>query len=361
MAGSCSCRSAASASSIRTILPSTNVRHRCTSSKSLPTARPTGANLSGQAPSSPELPPLVRDLTIDYTAPSLVAPRKVRFRFKLEGQDRDWREVLNDRRVQYSNLAPGNYTFLLRASNNSGVWNEDGAVAPLLDRARVLPDPLVLRARGALAGLPRCGRPISSASARSPRAYKRRLDERVSERTRIARELHDTLLQSFHGSLLRFQTASHLLPERAAEAKEKLDRAIEGAAEAITEGRNAVQGLRTSTVERNDLAAAIRTLGDELVTDASAQPPPAFRVTVEGRPRDLHPIVRDDIYKIAAEALRNAFRHAQAGQVESRSATTKSNSGCACATTARGSIPRCWPTRASRGTTDCAACRNARR
>ena len=77
-----------------------------------------------------------------------------------------------------------------------------------------------------------------------------------------------------------------------------------------------MQGLRASTVERNDLAVAIRTLGDELATDASAHPPPAFRVAVEGQPRDLHPIVRDEIYKIAAEALRNAFRHAQAGRVE---------------------------------------------
>ena len=147
-------------------------------------------------------------------------------------------------------------------------------------------------------------------------AFEMTLEARVGERTRIARELHDTLLQSFHGLLLRFQTASYLLPDRPAEAKEKLDGAIAHAAKAITEGRDAVQGLRASTVERNDLAVAIRTLGDELATDASANPPPAFRVGVEGQPRDLHPILRDEIYKIAAEALRNAFRHAQAGLVE---------------------------------------------
>ena len=147
-------------------------------------------------------------------------------------------------------------------------------------------------------------------------AFEVTLEARVGERTRIARELHDTLLQSFHGLLLRFQTALYLLPERPAEAKEKLDGAIEQAAKAITEGRDAVQGLRASTVERNDLAVAIRTLGDELATDASTHPPPAFRVDVEGQARDLHPIVRDEIYKIAAEALRNAFRHAHPGRVE---------------------------------------------
>jgi signal transduction histidine kinase len=141
------------------------------------------------------------------------------------------------------------------------------------------------------------------------------LDARVGERTRIARELHDTLLQSFHGLLLRFQTASQLLPGRPVEAKEKLDGAIEQASDAITEGRDAVQGLRDSTVQGNDLALAISTLGEELATD-DARPRATFRVAVEGQSRNLHPILRDEVYKVAAEALRNAFNHAQAQQVE---------------------------------------------
>jgi signal transduction histidine kinase len=142
------------------------------------------------------------------------------------------------------------------------------------------------------------------------------LDARVGERTRIARELHDTLLQSFHGLLLRFQTVSYLLPASPIEAKDRLDTAIDQAGKAITEGRDAVQGLRASTLERNDLAVAVRTLGDELASDAGAHRPPIFEVAVEGQARDLHPIVRDEIYKIAGEALRNAFRHAHAGRVE---------------------------------------------
>jgi len=100
------------------------------------------------------------------------------------------------------------------------------------------------------------------------------------------------------------------------EAKEQLDKAIDRAAKAITEGRDAVQGLRTSTVETNNLAQAVNSLGEELAADPANPATPAFRVTVEGEPRDLHPILRDEIYRIAAEALRNAFRHAQAGQIE---------------------------------------------
>jgi len=116
--------------------------------------------------------------------------------------------------------------------------------------------------------------------------------------------------------LLRFQIVSELLPGRPVEAKEQLDKAIDRAANAITEGRDAVQGLRASTVETNDLAAAVNSLGEELATNPANHGSPAFRVTVEGESRDLHPIVRDEIYRVAAEALRNAFCHAEASQVE---------------------------------------------
>ena len=205
--------------------------------------------------------------------------------------------------------------FRVQGSNSDGVWNEQGVSLQI-----VITPPwwktTWFRASTAALVLVLLAGAYQFRMRQVQHAFEMTLEARVGERTRIARDIHDTLLQSFHGLLLRFQTASYLLAERPAEAKEKLDSAIEQAAKAITEGRDAVQGLRASTVERNDLAAAIRTLGDELAADASAHPPPAFRVAVEGHARDLHPILRDEIYKIAAEALRNAFRHAQAGRVE---------------------------------------------
>jgi len=146
------------------------------------------------------------------------------------------------------------------------------------------------------------------------RQFNTRLEERVSERTRIARDLHDTLLQSFHGLLLRFQTVSNLLP--AGEPKQKLDSAIDQAAQAITEGRDAVQGLRSSTVETNDLALTINTLGQELASGETNPNGAEFHVEVEGTPQNLHPILRDEVYRIAVEALRNAFKHAQARRIE---------------------------------------------
>jgi len=138
----------------------------------------------------------------------------------------------------------------------------------------------------------------------------------MAERERIARDLHDTLLQSFHGLLLQFQTAYKLLPARPTEAKQNLGNAIESAFEAITEGRDAVQGLRTSSAQGNDLAAAIKTLGQELAAQGSEHSPVRLRVEVEGTPQTLRPLVRDEIYRIAGEALRNAFHHARATQIE---------------------------------------------
>jgi signal transduction histidine kinase/streptogramin lyase len=261
------------------------------------------------------LPPNVRDLHINYTANSMVVPEKVHFRYQLEGQDVGWRQAVNKREVQYSNLPPGNYRFRVSASNNSGVWNDEGdvldfSIAPAYYQTNWFRAVCV----GLFVALLWAVYHVRMRQAQH--AFALTLEARVGERTRIARELHDTLLQSFQALLLRLQTASHLLSERPAEGKETLDGAIQQAAQAITEGREAVQGLRESTLERNDLAVAIRTLGDELAMDERSHKPASFSVHIEGEPRDLHPIVRDEIYKIAAEALRNAFRHAHAGRVE---------------------------------------------
>jgi signal transduction histidine kinase len=142
------------------------------------------------------------------------------------------------------------------------------------------------------------------------------LEARVNERTRIARDLHDTLLQSFHGLLLRFQTARDMFASRPIDALEVLDGAIDQAAVAITEGRDAVQGLRASAEETNDLADAIRALGGVLTAGEGADPGVALRIDVRGGPRESHPIVRDELVRIASEAMRNAFRHAAAKHVE---------------------------------------------
>lgn len=142
-----------------------------------------------------------------------------------------------------------------------------------------------------------------------------RFEERLAERTRIARELHDTLLQSFQGLMLHFQAAYDMLPP--GQAKVALEKALDRADGAILEGRDAIQNLRSSTTVTNELAQALAALGEELgYAQAGAGASPTLRVSVEGTPRELHPILRDDIYRIAREALLNALRHAHANKIE---------------------------------------------
>jgi signal transduction histidine kinase len=145
-----------------------------------------------------------------------------------------------------------------------------------------------------------------------------RLEARVSERTRIARDLHDTLLQSFQGVLLRFQAATIVLPDRPTEAKQALEHAIDEAAQAITEGRDAVHNLRSASGAADDLAVAIGSLGTELtaLSPDRTTTPAAIDVSVEGTAHNLYPLVRDEVYRIAGEAVRNAFRHANARRIE---------------------------------------------
>ncbi len=263
------------------------------------------------------LPSLIRDLQIDYTALSMVAPEKVRFRYQLEGWDREWQDVGTRRQAFYSNLPPRRYRFRVMACNNSGVWNEAGTfvdfdVAPAYYQTRWF------RVMVFAGGVALLGAAYQLRVRQVRHQFNLRMEERVSERTRIARDLHDTLLQSFHGVVFRFQAAANVLPDRPSEAKQQLDTALKHATHAIREGRDAVQGLRASATAANDLAVALSTFGEELA--ATPAEPHAERakldVAIHGTPRGLRPIVRDDIYRIASEALRNAFRHSRARRIE---------------------------------------------
>jgi signal transduction histidine kinase len=147
--------------------------------------------------------------------------------------------------------------------------------------------------------------------------YSARLEERVGERTRIARELHDTLLQSFHGLLFRIQAARNMLPKRPEEALEALDRVITRGEQAITEGRDTIQDLRAESAARDDLENLLTVTCQDLASAQGADfDSPKVSVTVEGARRALAPILQDEIYRIARELLRNAFVHAGARQIE---------------------------------------------
>jgi signal transduction histidine kinase len=271
-------------------------------------------SLPGATVSRLRLPPRIRDLQINYTALSLVAPQKVHFKYKLEGQDSDWKEVVNNRLAQYTNLAPARYRFRVIAANNSGIWNEQGdtlefSVAPAYYQTNWF------RAICAIFFVGLLWAAYQWRLRQLARQFSLALDARVAERTRIGRELHDTLLQSFQGVLLKFQSVLKRLPERPIEAKDRMERALDQATEAITEARDAVQGLRSSALHTNDLADCLARVGEELMGDGIDSNSAVIHVQVEGAPRELKPIVLDEAYRIACEALRNAVRHAQARQI----------------------------------------------
>jgi ligand-binding sensor domain-containing protein/signal transduction histidine kinase len=261
------------------------------------------------------IPASPRRITFTYTGLSLATPERVRFRYFLEGFDRSWSEPVATREAAYTNLGAHSYRFRVLASNSEGLWSESEAavrfeVEPTVWQMwwfRTISAALILLLAWCV---------YLYRLRQLAKEFNIRLEERVDERTRVARELHDTLLQSFQGLLLRFQTASELFPTRPAEAKQTIDSAIEQGAHAITEGRDAVQGLRSSSTVTNDLACAITTLGAELAGSETNPNAAEFHVEVEGTPRDLRPILRDEVYRIAGEALRNAFRHAEARRIE---------------------------------------------
>jgi signal transduction histidine kinase len=254
-------------------------------------------------------------LQIGFAALAFAGQDGIRFRYRLRDVDTEWVHTDSTRLfASYTNLSPGRHLFEVQATNVPQIWPRPANELEIV----VLPpwwSTWWFRTLFALAFVALLWTAYQVRLRQLHRQFALTFEARTDERLRIARELHDTLLQSFHGLLLRFQTVSHLLPERPSEAKQRLETAIARAAAAITEGRDAVQGLRSSTIEKNDLALAISALGPELAADGSGLRP-AFHVTVEGETREFHPILRDEIYKIAAEALRNAFRHAHAGRVE---------------------------------------------
>jgi signal transduction histidine kinase len=305
------------------------------------------------------LPPLIRDLEIDYTALSLVAPEKVRFRYKLEGRDRDWRDAGDRRQASYNDLPPSNYRFRVIACNDSGVWNEEGAfldfgISPAYYQTRLFQ-------AACLAVFVSLGVVLYQLRlSQVARQFKIRLEERVGERTRIARELHDTLLQSFQGVLLSFHAVTYMLPNRPAEARQTLESVIEQARQAITEGRNAVEGLRSSMADSDDLARAIGRFKEELANDQNGTSSPEFHVNVEGTPRNLAPTLGDEVYRIAGEAVRNAFRHSHARRIEVEIRYDQRQFRLRVRDNGKGIDPKVLGRGDAKGTMAWAACRNAR-
>jgi signal transduction histidine kinase/ligand-binding sensor domain-containing protein len=267
-----------------------------------------GSSLDPQA--TIRVPAATQRVTFSYAGLSLSAPDRVRYRYRLDGVDRDWSEPVTTREAIYSNLGPGPYRFRVIASNSEGFWN--GAEATL----RFEIEPLFwqtwwARLAGALFFVFAILAVYRLRLRQLTRQMNVRFEERLAERTRIAQELHDTLLQGFLSASMQLHVAVDQVPDDLP-AKPRLGRVLQLMGQVIEEGRNALRGLRSANSDSLDLEQAFSRVRQELAVHEQV----GFRVTVVGRPRGLHPVLRDEVYRIGREALVNAFRHSRAKSIE---------------------------------------------
>ena len=252
------------------------------------------------------LPSRARSLEIDYSALSLVVPQRVLFRYKLDGIDDAWQSAGTRRQALYNSLSPGRYHFRVIACNNDGVWNEVGAnllftVAPAFYQTWWFRTLLALAFAAAIWMSIRLR--VRSVS----RQLQGRLSERLEERERIARELHDTLLQGLLGLMLRLQFSMDQLPEDNP-VRADITKALSQSDSMMQEGRERINHLRTSEVGNAGLAERLELFGHQLQSISPVQ----FHVSVDGIPRPLDPYIHEEVLLIGREALTNAFRHSGA-------------------------------------------------
>ena len=254
------------------------------------------------------LPEGVTNLQINYTALSLSIPERVRFRYQLQGVDLGWIDPGNRRTAFYTKLEPGSYQFKVIASNNDGVWNETGAAMTIVIPPTFLQSDLFK----ALVGLCLCGLVWALYSLRLRQMSERirsLLEERVRERERIARELHDTLLQGVQGLVLRFQAVTEQI-QKTDPARQQMESALDLADNIMEEGRDRVLNLRTQLDV--DISLAFSDAARRILLGTGID----FTIIVEGKVRRLHPLVYEEVSRIVDEALLNAARHGQPETVE---------------------------------------------
>jgi ligand-binding sensor domain-containing protein/signal transduction histidine kinase len=253
-----------------------------------------------------ELPAGTTRLDLYYTAPSFVAPEKVRFKYKLEGFDKDWIDSGTRRIAYYTNLRPGSYRFRVIAANNDGVWNETGATLGFYLKPYFYQSywfyAVCLLALALLTWL------LYRLRVRGMRAQFRAV---LAERTRMAREIHDNLAQEMSGISVQLEVVARTMPPEAEAARTHLDHARRQVRHGIAEARRYVWDLRSPVLENNDLPAALSETARRLTHETPVQ----AQVEVNGTFRRLPPLVEDNLLRIGQEAMNNAVKHAHAQRI----------------------------------------------
>jgi signal transduction histidine kinase/ligand-binding sensor domain-containing protein len=254
--------------------------------------------------------PRPQTVVIQYLGVNLTTPDLVVYRYRLEGLESTWQEAGHRTDAIYTQLPPGTYTFHVMASNGDGRWTE-AVSAQAFTVAPSFFQTTWFALLCAMAGLLLLFGLFALRLRVVARTIRARAEERADERIRIARELHDTLLQGIQGLLLNFHVAAQkIAPDD--ESKKVLERALSTADRIIIEGRNRVSSLRSEHLTEAELIGAIENVGRDLSLGENVQ----FRVKRSGTAATLHTHVADEVFHIAREALTNAFRHAQATRID---------------------------------------------
>jgi ligand-binding sensor domain-containing protein/signal transduction histidine kinase len=249
--------------------------------------------------------------SITFSALSYFGSATNRYRYKLEGLDHQWTEVGSDlRRATYTTLPAATYKFRVQGATSSGVWGEPGVEL----RITILPpwwDMLWFRVVTGAFMLVFLGTLYKMRLRQVARQFNMRLDERVSERTRIARELHDTLLQNVQGLILKIHAITKRIPS-ADQTRQDIEKTLDYADQVLAEGRDRVRNLRASTIGFGELPRAFQHVVEAAAPNRSS----TFKTVVEGTVLELHPIIREETYCVGREALINALTHSEARNIE---------------------------------------------
>jgi ligand-binding sensor domain-containing protein/two-component sensor histidine kinase len=247
-----------------------------------------------------------RQLQIAYTALSLMVPERIRFKYRLEGLDRNWTEAEGRRNVAYVDLPPRQYRFRVIACNNDGVWNSEGAVLAFFVKpyfyqtwwfAAVCVGAVGLLAWGAHRF--RVQRVVS------------RLQLIAQERARLMRELHDSVLQGFAGVVYQLEAVARQFETAPDISKQRLERAIEQADRSLLEARRTILSTRLPALENSTLPDALSAMATQLTEDSST----AVCLEVKGRAQHLPYDHQANVYLIGREAMTNSVNHARASRV----------------------------------------------
>jgi signal transduction histidine kinase len=267
-----------------------------------------GHEVSSHAPI--KVPSGVQSIGFTFGGTNLAVPARIRFRYKLDGSGQGWSDIVATKQVVFSNLGPGNYLFRIVASNSVGLWNGPETSVPFVI------EPSFWQTWWFRIGcVMACCLTIMAfyriRMAQMTRRLNVRFQDRLAERTRIAQELHDTLLQGVLSASMQLDVVEDQTP-RDSPTKPLLRRVIQLMSQVTEEGRNALRGLRVPASNRLSLEAALSRVSEEFAFDETA----AYRVVVQGEARPLNPIIRDEVYRICREAVVNAFLHAEANNID---------------------------------------------